>query len=687
MAMRLTVPAMRRNRPFRSLETHTRLRVLLVGFAAVGLVAFGAVSARAGTPGRFVFRAAASGDVTSAIPADINSIACSPRALCVAVGDPTSVVTSTDPSYGWRVSSVQSPTLQNAQLVSCPSDTLCVAVGGRGVDTSTDPAGGASTWTQKTSVVASGSFTGISCPVTTLCVAVTSDGQVVSSSDPADGTAATWTTVGLGGQLAGVSCASATACVAVGQPTTSSSGLVYSSTTPTSTSAAAWNQTAVSAAVQGISCPSTSFCIGYENTGSGSSATGGVTTSTNPFAAAPVWSAAVTLVSGGSIDSLSCGSPTQCVEVDSLEEVYASTNPGGGASNWALDITVTGGGTGLVTCVPTRFCVLGGGGEIWTNTDPLLEDANWFQANIVLSLYGVSCPSVSFCAAVDDIGNVLTSTDPRTTHGGLKYCVTSDFCVISHHTGHALTSPPANRWQVTKATDAALMSIACPNTALCVATDVSGDVVTSSDPTGPSTAWTTTDVDGDEQINDVSCPTSGFCAAVDDAGDVLTSTNPRRGPWTRMNVDGATPIDAIDCPRSTFCVAVDYAGKILVSTAPTASRWTIRRVDPGHELLAVSCVSMTLCVVGDDAGGILTSTVPANTNIAWTRAKLGTAAINSVSCASTEMCVAVDEDAKEHNSVEPAGGRRDWTHEPHDAVVVARVGSVVSCCLVLRGHR
>ena len=93
--------------------------------------------------------------------------------------------------------------------------------------------------------------------------------------------------------------------------------------------------------------------------------------------------------------------------------------------------------------------------------------------------------------------------------------------------------------------------------------------------------WTTTNVDGAEQINDVSCPTSGFCAAVDDAGEVLTTTNPRSGPWAPRNIDGAKPIDAIDCPRSTFCVAVDYTGNILVSTAPTAGRWTIRRIDPG----------------------------------------------------------------------------------------------------------
>ena len=120
--------------------------------------------------------------------------------------------------------------------------------------------------------------------------------------------------------------------------------------------------------------------------------------------------------------------------------MYASTNPEGAASNWVPDLTVTDVGTGPVTCAPSRFCVLEGGGEIWTNTDPLLEDSNWFQADMVLSLYGVSCPSVSFCAAVDDVGNVLTSAHPRATQGGVRYCVTTSFCVISHDVGRALTS-------------------------------------------------------------------------------------------------------------------------------------------------------------------------------------------------------------------------------------------------------
>ena len=255
-------------------------RAAVVGFIClVGCWVISTGSALADTPGPVAFRPAASGDaVPGPVPSDITAVACSPVSLCVAVGNENTLLTSTDPSKAWRISSGRYPELQSVVAISCPSDTLCVAIENGSVDTSTDPAGGASTWTQKTGVVTSGHFTGVSCPTTTLCVAVTSDGQVATSIDPADGSTAAWNAVSLGGQLAGVSCASSTACVVEESGT---GGLIYSATTPTTTSAMGWTSTAVSAPVQGVTCPSSGLCIGYENHGFSPSATGAVTIAAN----------------------------------------------------------------------------------------------------------------------------------------------------------------------------------------------------------------------------------------------------------------------------------------------------------------------------------------------------------------------------------------------------------------------
>lgn len=614
-------------------------RLAVLGFVClVGCWITVTDSALADTPGPFVFRANPAGDSVGNVPSDITAIACSRGSLCVAVGNGNSLMTSTDPFGAWRVSSGQFPVLQNVQSISCPSDALCVAIENGSVDTSTDPVGGAATWTQKSGVVASGHFTGVSCPTTTLCVAVTSDGQVVSSTDPADGNTAVWTSVSLAAQLAGVSCSSATACVVAGHPSSGAGGLIYSTTTPTTTSATGWTPSAVSASVQGVTCPSETLCIGYENVGFSPSATGAVTISTNPVANSPNWSAAAMLVSGGWIDGVSCASSGQCVAVDSDGDVHATTNPGGGASAWNSAPLMSPLPIGAVTCVPGPFCVLTGGvnGQIWTSSAPTLGASSWSQANTAVPLYGVSCPSATFCAAVDDIGNVLTSSNPH-------------------------VAP----WQVTPATGATLLAVACPTTSLCVATDISGDVVTSTNPTGSSTAWTTTNIDGSEAIFGVSCPTTTFCAAGDDAGDVLTSTNPTggTGSWSSMHIDGDAFINGISCPSPSFCVAVDDSGNVLVSTNPTggAGAWHVTSADPGDALFAVSCVSEALCVAVDDIGNAVTSTDPASATPGWTSANVDDTALTAVSCPSTTTCVAVDDAGFEVNSINPTGSADEWT--------------------------
>jgi hypothetical protein len=64
-----------------------------------------------------------------------------------------------------------------------------------------------------------------------------------------------------------------------------------------------------------------------------------------------------------------------------------------------------------------------------------------------------------------------------------------------------------------------------------------------------------------------------WCAAVDNAGDVLTTTDPA-GPasaWTVRHIDGSHSITGISCPTATLCVAVDNAGDVIHGTATSAS--------------------------------------------------------------------------------------------------------------------
>ena len=69
---------------------------------------------------------------------------------------------------------------------------------------------------------------------------------------------------------------------------------------------------------------------------------------------------------------------------------------------------------------------------------------------------GVSCPTTSFCVAVDSAGNVLTSANP---------------------TG------PATGWTVSNLSGKGIYGVSCPTTGLCVATSagLGGTIFTSCD--------------------------------------------------------------------------------------------------------------------------------------------------------------------------------------------------------------
>ena len=158
----------------------------------------------------------------------------------------------------------------------------------------------------------------------------------------------------------------------------------------------------------------------------------------------------------------------------------------------------------------------------------------------------MSCPSAGFCAAVDNKGNSLTSTNPT---GG------------------------AAAWTLHSAIDGTndLEGISCPSASLCVAirqTDFTETILTSTAPTvnGP---WKSRKVEPANQfftLFGISCPSKTLCVAADDNGDVLTSTNPTGGAaaWTRTPVDARWSFYAMSCSTLPLCAGVDQGGNVEV---------------------------------------------------------------------------------------------------------------------------
>lgn len=316
---------------------------------------------------------------------------------------------------------------------------------------------------------------------------------------------------------------------------------------------------------------------------------------------------------GGAIDDatlydLSDGSATQLAEVGDLYGGGPST-PGidslaldsSGFAAWRETTTPLPSPLDAVSCPSASVCVAGNeAGNILNSTNPTGGSNAWGLADVPnpqpdLAIAGVSCPSISLCAAVN-ANDVLTSTDPG-------------------NDASTWTNAPIGGYPD-------LSVISCPSVSLCVAGGGGPTVLTittSTDPTGGASSWTTASVpfDGGD-LDGVSCPSVTLCVATTDRGDVFTSTDPTGGAsaWARTSIDQGSFLRAVSCPSVALCVAVDQQNHILTSTDPTggANAWTSATFDPDCALHTTSCISEQLYVRDDQGTRIVDSALPGDGN-------------------------------------------------------------------------
>lgn len=316
----------------------------------------------------------------------------------------------------------------------------------------------------------------------------------------------------------------------------------------------------------GISCPGTTLCVGVGGNNT-------VATSTAPLAAGG-WSTfylgegvAAGAPNQRQIKGVSCPSTGLCVAVSFLGLIFTSTDPAGGPGAWnTADLDPSGPNTHFygVSCPTTSFCVaVGGGGEIATSTNPTGGAGAWTMTKLPtpLELRGVSCASPSFCVAVGDSG---TDIRPAPSNAGE---------VISS------TAPAAGIWSQTELPGhGSLYGVSCPTTGFCLSGDMFGNVVGTTNPTGPASGWSSFNSGASVQITGASCQSPTECLMVDQNGDTLTSTNPLAGTgaWTVQNLipysaDLTVPnaLWSVSCPSPSFC-AIGATGEALTSSNPGA---------------------------------------------------------------------------------------------------------------------
>lgn len=309
-----------------------------------------------------------------------------------------------------------------------------------------------------------------------------------------------------------------------------------------------------------------------------------------------------------------------------------------------------------VSCPSVVLCVaVDNAGEVLTTTDPEAGATGWKPADIdgARALTGISCPSASLCVGVDSGGNVLTSTDPA---GG------QDAWTIAH-----VDDASNSAAQVS-----GLTGVSCPSVSLCVAVDGGGDVVTSTAPVGGAGGWTVFHADNGIEFEcyhyggsgpscqpvlvGVSCASGSLCVAVDDAGNVISSTAPGSGSsaWGGASPDVSVPaaysLNGISCPSLSLCVAVDGYAEEVVTWNPAASPLTrtAAGIDGnGSGLGGVWCSFPSLCFASGWDGNLYESTEPSGGAAAWSvtymDAGSGPYGVTGVSCPSLAVCVAVDD--------------------------------------------
>lgn len=309
-----------------------------------------------------------------------------------------------------------------------------------------------------------------------------------------------WYTHALAGSpdLTAISCAPSTTTTAGLCMATSDGKTAYLSDAP-GQGGSSWQPSAAYSAGShlAVACPSTSLCISTTSGQTNIAAiTGTTATWTNSSANNADFTADV------------CPSSSFCLHTDysseTTEGVVYATKPAE-SSSWGTLIDNSVKGYGLA-CAPlttstSGLCVdVGAEGRMSTSTDPSSTWTTGATIDGTNKLTGVSCPTTSFCAAIDNAGNILTSTKPLEATAWMSAAVAS-------------------------ATE--LTGISCPTASFCVAVDSTGTILTSTNPTGGAGAWqaaTATLV----ALHDVWCASSTLCVAVGASGTLLvySATSP-----------------------------------------------------------------------------------------------------------------------------------------------------------------
>jgi hypothetical protein len=552
------------------------------------------------------------------------------------------------PQFTWSkpVKLERAPFVDSVALlaISCASPHFCAASDAFGnVLTSGNPAAGSAAWSAATPVVAANFHPLVlSCAAANFC-ALRHNRTIYTSTSPGGNRPAWRKSFTAARDVGTIDCPSAKLCVAV------SAGRIISSADP-GARRPTWHLVNLARAVSYPSCPSTSFCAGLSG--------GDVVTSAHPTGGRHAWKI-INIDGAARLSNLSCPSARFCLALDSLGRVAFSADPGGGASHWYFSAAPSASNLVEVTCASSTLCVARDStkqGVVAITTHPTDGSVAW-QDTVVNGAFvdGLSCAGPSFCAVSTFRGLVAATCNPAASPPHWTSASVDGFTQVN--------------------------DVACASAKLCLAADVAGRTFTTVDPTGGPSAWHPAIIDGTNVISNINCPATTFCAAASSDGDLLTSTDPAGGrpaDWQVISVPSG--LSDLSCQTTSFCAGVDGTG-LLTSTDPAGGPSAWHQGSGGTGLTHLTCPSPKLCA-GTLAGSIVTTTDPMASSPHFTSTKFGNNHVDKVYCPRPSLCVAAGEAELFFNSTNPTGGINAWRVSNAPAIGLLACPSATECILM-----
>jgi hypothetical protein len=297
----------------------------------------------------------------------------------------------------------------------------------------------------------------------------------------------------------------------------------------------------------------------------------------------------------------------------------------------------------------------------------------------------VSCPTTSFCVAVDDTGDAFTwnakvwssGVDIDSTAGSNANdelasvsCASPSFCVAGDdfsdvYTFNGSTWSAADQLNSSDSSPAVSFSVSCPTTSFCMAVDGNVNYYTYN-----GTSWSQPQVINSSTLNslvigEVSCANATFCEAVYNDQSVTYNGSGWSTPQTLplppgSNSGSNAEVAVVSCPTATFCAVGGTTGaNVAYLNTFNGTSWSkglalTTNLGP-QSINALSCPTASFCMAGGLDGWVTYNGASWSKpqNFANAGGPIGTGPLyaNSISCPSTTFC----------EEVEDSGYADSWT--------------------------